>query len=275
MRRFVYYGSSSAAGASLLLDLYPAPVAYSLRKLRTAYLGSSIRVRRSSDNAELDIGFDGDYLDIASLLTFVGGGSGFVTKWYNQGSVGSIADCIITIASNQFQIVLSGTLQETNNKPSAKSATHIPYTIPSFRLDMVKTVFGVNKINTYSIANYLFYNESGGQIGGMFQAGTAASISGIGAFDGAAARTITGEDLIQQLSYVNLRSGNIYASKNGQTEVNAGSFTSSLSLRFVFGRSNTNASFFGSAQELIFYTTDENSNKSAIETNINTYYGIY
>lgn len=274
MRRFVYYGASSA-GASLLLDLYPAPVAYSLRKLRTAYLGSAIRVRRSSDNAELDIGFVSENLDTTTLLTFVGGGSGFVTKWYNQGSVGSIADCFSTTASNQFQIVLSGTLQETNNKPSAKSATHIPYTIPSFRLDGVKTVFGVNKINTYSIANYLFYNEAGGQIGGMFQAGTLASISGIGAFDGAAVRTITGEDLIQQLSYVNLRSGDMYASKNGQTEVNAGSFTSSLSLRFVFGRSNSGASFFGSAQELIFYTTDESANKTAIETNINNYYGIY
>jgi len=45
--------------SSLLLDLYPgATVAYSLRKLRTAYSGSAIRVRRSSDNTEQDFGFD-------------------------------------------------------------------------------------------------------------------------------------------------------------------------------------------------------------------------
>jgi hypothetical protein len=43
----------------LLLDLYPnAAVAYSLRKLRTAYSGSAIRVRRSVDNTEQDFGFD-------------------------------------------------------------------------------------------------------------------------------------------------------------------------------------------------------------------------
>jgi hypothetical protein len=35
----------------------PAAAAYSLRKLSTAYTGSAIRVRRSSDNAEADIGF--------------------------------------------------------------------------------------------------------------------------------------------------------------------------------------------------------------------------
>lgn len=58
----------------LLLDLFPnASVAYSLRKLRTAYTGSAIRVRRSSDNAEQDFGFDnsGD-LDVNSIENFVG-----------------------------------------------------------------------------------------------------------------------------------------------------------------------------------------------------------
>ena len=49
-------------------------VAYSLRKLRSAYIGSAVRVRRSSDNTEQDIGFttEGE-LDTTSLLSFVGG----------------------------------------------------------------------------------------------------------------------------------------------------------------------------------------------------------
>ena len=42
-----------------VLDLIsvPSQAAYSLRKLRFAYTGNAIRVRRSSDNAEADIGF--------------------------------------------------------------------------------------------------------------------------------------------------------------------------------------------------------------------------
>jgi hypothetical protein len=57
----------------LLLDSYPnASVAYSLRKLRTAYSGSAIRVRRNVDNAEQDFGFIDNDLDTDSMLDFVG-----------------------------------------------------------------------------------------------------------------------------------------------------------------------------------------------------------
>ena len=58
----------------LLLDTYSgAAAAYSLRKLRTAYSGYAIRVRRSSDNTSQDIGFDANgNLDTTSLLAFVG-----------------------------------------------------------------------------------------------------------------------------------------------------------------------------------------------------------
>lgn len=59
--------------ANLLLDTYTnAAVAYSLRKLRTAYSGSVIRVRRSVDNAEQDIAFSGNDLDTTTMLDFVG-----------------------------------------------------------------------------------------------------------------------------------------------------------------------------------------------------------
>jgi hypothetical protein len=45
--------------SGLLLDQYPnAAVAYSLRKLRDAYTGPAIRVRRAVDNAEQDFGFN-------------------------------------------------------------------------------------------------------------------------------------------------------------------------------------------------------------------------
>ena len=43
---------------------------YALFKARSAYSGSCIRVRRSNDNSEADIGFDGDgNLDTAALLS--------------------------------------------------------------------------------------------------------------------------------------------------------------------------------------------------------------
>jgi hypothetical protein len=99
------------------LDLYGgADTAYSLRKLRTAYAGSSIRVRRSSDNAEQDIGFSGINLDTSSLLSFVGAGNGFVTTFYDQSGNGY--NMTQGSATSQPQIVISGSLITQNGKPT-------------------------------------------------------------------------------------------------------------------------------------------------------------
>ena len=68
-----YRGSVVPPVTPLLLDTYPnAAVAYSLRKLRSAYTGNAIRVRRSSDNTEQDFGFIGNDLDTQTMLDFVG-----------------------------------------------------------------------------------------------------------------------------------------------------------------------------------------------------------
>ena len=81
--------------------------AYSVRKVVPAYIGNALRVRRSSDNAEQDIGFSGDDLDTTSLLSFVGAGTGFVTTWYDQKGGN---DAVQAGANNQPSIVSAGSL---------------------------------------------------------------------------------------------------------------------------------------------------------------------
>ena len=89
-------------------------VAYSTRLIRSAYTGACLRVRRSIDNAETDIGFTaaGD-LDTVALLAFVqhggpgpGNENGFVTVWYDQSGNGRNA--VQTTAANQPRIVNAG-----------------------------------------------------------------------------------------------------------------------------------------------------------------------
>ena len=94
-----------------------AAATYGLRLLRTAYAGPAVRVRRSSDNTELDIGFtaSGD-LDTVALLAFTGAGSGFVTTWYDQSGNGR--DATQTTAANQPRIVNAGVLFVENGRPS-------------------------------------------------------------------------------------------------------------------------------------------------------------
>jgi len=116
----VYIGTNQIFpnAASLLLDSYSgAAAAYSTRKLRTAYSGSAIRVRRASDNSEQDIGFVSNELDTTSLATFCSGTNGFVKTWYDQS--GNTVDATQTTAANQPKIYDSstGVLLE-NGKPT-------------------------------------------------------------------------------------------------------------------------------------------------------------
>jgi hypothetical protein len=105
-----------------VLDLLTvsSAAAYSLRKLRTAYTGNAIRVRRSQDNAELDIGFTPNaILNTAALLTFVGANDGFVTTWYDQS--GNSRHVTQATAANQPQIVTAGVVNTENGKPVINS----------------------------------------------------------------------------------------------------------------------------------------------------------
>lgn len=84
--------------------------AYSLRKVNTNYSGNAIRVRRSSDNAEQDFGFNASgNFDETALSAFVGTGAsdnGFVKVWYDQSGNGR--DVSQTTAAMQPFIILNG-----------------------------------------------------------------------------------------------------------------------------------------------------------------------
>lgn len=90
--------------------------AYSLRLLRTAYAGSAIRVRRSNDNAETDIGFSGSGLNTAALLAHCGANSGFVTTWYDQS--GNARNMVQATAGAQPRIVNAGVIDTLGGVPA-------------------------------------------------------------------------------------------------------------------------------------------------------------
>lgn len=102
----------------LFLDTYPAAAAWSVRLLRTAYAGPCLRVRRSSDNAEADIGFADGWLDEAALLAHCGAGSGYVKTWYDQST--DAYHAIEVDTANQPRIVNAGAVETLNGKPCLK-----------------------------------------------------------------------------------------------------------------------------------------------------------
>ena len=112
--------SSRASGVPLLLDTYPgAAVAYSLRKLRSAYAGNCIRVKRSNDSLTLDIGFVNNVIDLVTLQTFVGIFTGQITIWYDQsGNSNNVIESPTFF--NSPSIIIFGVLQTVNGLPTIK-----------------------------------------------------------------------------------------------------------------------------------------------------------
>jgi hypothetical protein len=97
------FGGDPTAGYLDGLATLPNYV-WGLRKLiSTASL--CIRVRRSSDNAEQDIGFSGDDVDSADLASFIGANSGFVTAVYEQQGGGAL---VMATTARQPRIVNAG-----------------------------------------------------------------------------------------------------------------------------------------------------------------------
>jgi len=102
--------------------LEPGMFAYSLRQVISTennIVSSTgqplcIRVRRSGDNAEQDISFNGEGLDIAALETFCeGGADAYVKIWYNQlGNAFGVDTKHFAMATHALQppIVLNGTV---------------------------------------------------------------------------------------------------------------------------------------------------------------------
>lgn len=90
-----------------------ARAAYSLRRLRTAYTGPAIRIRRTDNSTETDIGFNalGD-LDVSAITSFYSGECVVVT-WYDQ-------------SGNGYHLTGNSTLPKISN-PSINYLNSRPY----------------------------------------------------------------------------------------------------------------------------------------------------
>jgi len=247
--------------APLLLDTYSGSAfAYSLRKLSTTYSGNAIRVRRSSDNAEQNIGFVGNVLDTASLSSFIGSSSGYITTLYDQSGGGNNATQVS--ASLQARIVNSGTIETLNSNPC-----FIPNGDYSLTLSAISCLVSVSRSNTAAYTPITSYGTS------VATFLTFAS-NYLLFFDGGFKQLSTVANNTRYLSYFNRQSSRMYMALNGTTSADCGasSVTFNVNSLFVYGGSIKTVE---PVQEIISWTSEQSSNESGIKTNINTYYGIY
>ena len=157
-----------------LLDDYPgAAAAYSLRLLDADYSGSAINVRRASDNAVQDIGFDanGD-LDTSTLATFCAGTDGFVVRWYDQS--GNSKDALQTSTTYQPKIYDSttGVVVDSSGKPRLDLTGIGNMVIGNLSLSEAHafTVFEKTQLGFYGGLQTVATNEIWGLNGRMYSA---------------------------------------------------------------------------------------------------------
>lgn len=137
----------------LFLDTYSTgcKLAYSLRLLTSEYTGSCIRVRRDSDNAEMDIGFTNGFIDIDSLKSFCGSGNGYVTTWYNQMD-NTFGNMVQTTAVNQPLIIENGETILTNaGLPSVKYKLNTGMGLMQLDYNLTNNFF---LTGSYAVYNY-------------------------------------------------------------------------------------------------------------------------
>lgn len=93
-----------------------AIAAYSVRRIYPYYQGYAVEVRRSTDNATLNIGFIENNLDTVTLANFCGAGNGTVRTWYDQSGNGYNA--VQLASSRQPSLVTAGVVNTINSRPT-------------------------------------------------------------------------------------------------------------------------------------------------------------
>ena len=261
---------TSAPAFTGILDTYTgADVAYSAaRRLATAYTGALIRVRRSSDNTEQDIGYDSNnVLDESALTSFVGANNGFITTWYDQS--GNARNSIQSTAANQPQIVSSGSILKENSKPiiyfDGTDSLNLPSNIDysnvnsSFFITYKKTSTGNNAVFLGAGGFYLWLNYGSTQ----YYGNTSVSDSSF---------NVANEYMLVSATMNYNVSLKWYKNNILKQTVTSG-FAGPIYISNILGRTYTSIPVY--TNEIIIYPSNQDSNANGIDTNINTFYSIY
>jgi hypothetical protein len=277
--------------STLPADVDTAAAAYSLRKVKASYSGNAVRIRRSSDDAEVNVAFDSDNkvstsssISVVSgtvtdttLGDFISGTDAFVHTWYDQAGSNN---AVQATAGNQPKIAENGALLADGLKFNGNSDN---FTITN----------GVSGRSIFAVTNQNIDTTAGG-LTGYGQDG----ISSLLGTAGANSYIFVSNNNSAFNSYaISIDSDSGQYASNGKTLSSAGgnlgtygdipSDTNSL-LSIIYGSgdpafdwtrlgSGVNGNIFmqGSMSEVILYTTDQTDNKFKIESNINNYYGLY
>jgi hypothetical protein len=265
--------TTTAPATDLLLDSYTgAAAAYSVRKLDKDYTGYCMKVRRASDDAEADIGFDsnGD-LDTAAIASHCGASAGYCSVWYDMSGNGNNATQ--STLGNQPQIYNGTAVITENGKPAIDfDGTNDVLTASIGTMTHPFTVFTAAQV-TYNAASFPYMYGSANT-----------PLTGHGIDSSSQDRLYAGSTLVNS-NFVETRtlftdlfngSSSVMRADGSQQatgNVGTGALTglNIAQLTNYSGSSNSEVKM----QEIVIWNSDQTSNFTGIESDINTYFSIF
>lgn len=264
--------------------------AYSVaRKLRAAYTGSLIRIRRASDNTEQDFAAlpNGD-LDSASVATFLAATTGFIVTIYDQS--GNARNVTQATAGNQPAYVASA----QNGRPTARFTAASSHYLENAA---VATAFSGEDTPLTAFAAAAYNNVATGATKAVWGFGSSASaaplfhsgattipdFTSVRRDDGTTLVTLTGGTPVEDqfvLDETVFPGTTLTRLINGTTVINAGAMNvpSATFNRFCYGaraRAAVELLMDGDEPELLLWPSAlSSSNRTLIRANQAAYYGV-
>lgn len=276
-----YRGRAVAASCTYFLDSFPsASMVYSLRKLSCNYSGNCIKIRRNSDNTEQDIGYVSNYVDTASMKTFVGANSAYVVTFYDQSGNGYNATQ--STSANQPRIMNAGAIEYQNSKVTMYfDGSNDWFVSSSVPLNTYTTLFTVVKTTTGKPMFFEHSDNANAQDGFFFYGSNNSSwffrrsasshyANGTGSWLGS---SMSVASLIYNGSGTYYKNGS--SQSNGSVTGSALSNTSTTKDFFIFSRGGGSVFSDGYLSEFVLWSSDKSSDRTNIETNIKNFYSLY
>lgn len=280
MKQSTYYyllrrGVIGGGGSKGLLDTYTgAAAAYSLRKLSSDYSGNAITVTTDGIDSQ-DIGFSGSNLDTAALESFAGSGDAYVSTWYDQS--GNSRNFTQSTFANMPKIVSSGTTITQNSKPIVEfdgSTRYMDISAQQTFSDEFFMTFAMRPTSNANAFGSLLNGEGTAQNRVLVYENTTTSIR----IKGTSFTQIDGWDIGTYTNYtIERRSSDVIRQYFYGNEHSDDAFSQNWPILFrLGGNKNLDAiqSLHGQISEMIFWNTDESSNRVGIESNIRSFYSI-
>ena len=245
-----------------------------------------MRVREDSGDTETDIGFDsnGD-LDTAAIATHCGSANGYVVTWYDQAGSNNATQ---STAGNQPQIYNGTAVITENGKPAVDfdgsnshhfvSSSNITQTGP--RAEFVVTSFESTLLTDIGFLIDQDSNVTADRVcqNIRIKDGELQSINiqgGIVNVTGSTTLTANNQYLLSTEQTATALSVYVDGSQDGT----ASSTGSAGSQPITIGKPQRTIGplgrYYGKMQEIVMYTSNQSSNRTGIETNINGYFSIY